>query len=181
MKKALDTLQRIQIGVGAVMLTIFLLAVVIQMGSRYLGLVATWTEDVSMYSFIWAAFMGAGAMVQILSNTFQHIFNIVNTIFSVIHEKKHFAFTSISDSIKNPKAKAALEIVIALVMLTFSVLMLVYGIQITKQFWNYKWTSIPSFNRGPVWMCVPICGGTSAIYLLGQLADSIKIIAKGEK
>ncbi len=160
MKKALDTLQRIQIGVGAVMLTIFLLAVVIQMGSRYLGLVATWTEDVSMYSFIWAAFMGAGAMV---------------------HEKKHFAFTSISDSIKKPKAKAALEIVIALVMLTFSVLMLVYGIQITKRFWNYKWTSIPSFNRGPVWMCVPICGGTSAIYLLGQLADSIKIIAKGEK
>lgn len=160
MKKALDTLQRIQIGIGAIMLAIFLFAVVIQMASRYLGLVATWTEDVSMYSFIWAAFMGAGAMV---------------------HEKKHFAFTSISDSIKNPRAKAALEIVIATVMLTFSVLMLVYGIQITKQFWNYKWTSIPSFNRGPVWMCVPICGGTSAIYLLGQLADSIKIIGKGEK
>lgn len=160
MKKALDTLQRIQIGIGAIMLAIFLFAVVIQMASRYLGLVATWTEDVSMYSFIWAAFMGAGAMV---------------------HEKKHFAFTSISDSIKNPRAKAALEIVIAIVMLTFSVLMLVYGIQITKQFWNYKWTSIPSFNRGPVWMCVPLCGGTSAIYLLGQLADSIHTIRKGEK
>lgn len=160
MKKALDLLQKIQIAVGGVMLAIFLVTVVIQMFSRYLGMVATWTEDVSMYSFIWASFMGAGAMV---------------------HVRQHFAFTSISDSIKNQKAKDILSIVITLVMMAFSVLMLYYGIQITIQFWNYRWTSIPAFIRGPVWMCVPICGATSAIYLLGQLVGTIKNFGKEEK
>ena len=50
-----------------------------------MGIAATWTEDVSMYSFIWAVFMGAGAMV---------------------YEKRHFAFTSISDMMKNDKIKS---------------------------------------------------------------------------
>lgn len=63
MKKAISMLQQIQIAVGGFFLMIFLLTVVYQMLSRYLGIAATWTEDVSMYSFIWAVFMGAGAMV----------------------------------------------------------------------------------------------------------------------
>ena len=63
MKKFVDTLQKIQIAVGGVLLLIFLATVVYQITCRYLGIVAMWTEDVSMYSFIWAVFMGAGAMV----------------------------------------------------------------------------------------------------------------------
>ena len=63
MKKAIQILEKVQIGVGAAFLFLFLLTVVVQMLSRYLGIAATWTEDVSMYSFIWAVFMGAGAMV----------------------------------------------------------------------------------------------------------------------
>ena len=85
MKKAIDWLQKIQIAVGGFFLCVFLLTVVYQMFSRYLGIAATWTEDVSMYSFIWAVFMGAGAMV---------------------YEKRHFAFTSISDMMKNDKIKS---------------------------------------------------------------------------
>ena len=159
MKKALDTLQKIQIAVGGIMLAVFLVTVVFQMFSRYAGIAATWTEDVSMYSFIWAAFMGAGAMV---------------------HAKQHFAFTSISDSVKNPKIKSFLSIIIALIMLVFSLLMLYYGVLITKQFWNYRWNTIPSFYRGPVWMCVPICGATSSLYLVGQLVDAVKGFGKEE-
>ena len=63
MKKFVDTLQKIQIAVGGVLLLIFLATVVYQITCRYLGIAAMWTEDVSMYSFIWAVFMGAGAMV----------------------------------------------------------------------------------------------------------------------
>lgn len=58
MKKAIEWMQKIQIAVGGFFLCIFLLTVVFQMLSRYIGIAATWTEDVSMYSFIWAVFMG---------------------------------------------------------------------------------------------------------------------------
>lgn len=158
MNKALGYLQKVQIIAGGIFLGIFLGSVVIQMACRYLGIAAVWTEDVSMYAFIWAAFMGAAAMV---------------------YEKQHFAFTSISDKLKNEKAKLILSIVIALIMLTVSVLMFYYGCRITKQFWNYRWVSIQSFKRGPTWLCIPVCGATSTLYLLGQIAESVKRLMKG--
>lgn len=158
MKKAITKLQQIQVAVGGFFLLIFLLTVVYQMLSRYLGIAATWTEDVSMYSFIWAVFMGAGAMVL---------------------ERKHFAFTSVSDMMKNEKAKRVLSIIISLIMLVFAVLMVYYGIKLTKQFWNYTWVNIPSFKRGPTWLCLPICGATSCIYLAELIAEDISALVKG--
>ena len=50
--KALGYLQKVQILAGGIFLAIFLFTVVYQILSRYLGIVATWTEEVSMYSFI---------------------------------------------------------------------------------------------------------------------------------
>lgn len=158
MRKAIDWLAKIQIAVGAIFLFIFMMTVVIQMGCRYTGVAATWTEDVSMYSFIWAVFMGAGAMV---------------------HEKRHFAFTSVSDMLKEGTAKRILSIVICIIMLIFAFLMLKYGITVTKQFWNYTWNNIPSFKRGPTWMCLPICGATSCIYLIEEIIDSLLALGKG--
>ena len=46
MKKAIEWMQKIQIAVGGFFLCIFLLTVVFQMLSRYIGIAATWTEDV---------------------------------------------------------------------------------------------------------------------------------------
>lgn len=158
MKKALSDLQKLQIAVGGIFLCIFLGSVVIQMGCRYVGVAAIWTEDVSMYSFIWAAFMGAAAMV---------------------YEKQHFAFTSVSDKLTNEKAKKILGIVISLIMLTVSVLMFCYGCKVTKQFWNYRWVSIPDFKRGPTWLCLPVCGATSTLYLLGQIVEDVKGLKGG--
>lgn len=158
MKKIIDTMQKIQIAIGAIFLFIFLVAVVIQMICRYAGIPAMWTEDVSMYSFIWAVFMGAGAMV---------------------HADAHFAFTSVSDAIKSKKAKILLHMFISAVMLVFAVLMVKYGVQVTKQFWNYKWINIPQLNRGPTWMCLPLCGLTSSIYLVWHIIEDIGKLAKG--
>lgn len=158
MKKAIAMLQKVQIAIGGFFLCIFLLTVVFQMMSRYLGIAATWTEDVSMYSFIWAVFMGAGAMV---------------------YEKRHFAFTSISDMMKDEKKKSILAIIISLVMLVFAVLMAYYGFLVTKQFWNYTWVNIPKFKRGPTWLCLPLCGITSTIYLINQIVEEIGTLAKG--
>ena len=131
MKKAIEWMQKIQIAVGGFFLCIFLLTVVFQMLSRYIGIAATWTEDVSMYSFIWAVFMGA------------------------------------------------LAIIISLVMLVFAVLMAYYGYKLTQKFWNYTWTNIPSFKRGPTWTCLPICGVTSTIYLIAQIIEEIGALMKG--
>ena len=158
MNKVLGYLQKLQIAAGGVFLTIFLCSVVIQMGCRYVGVAAIWTEDVSMYSFIWAVFMGAGAMV---------------------HEKAHFAFTSISDLLKNPKLKSILAIIISIIMLIFAVLMVYYGVMVTKQFWNYTWVNIPSMKRGPTWLCLPLCGVTSTIYLVNQIVEEIGNVVKG--
>ncbi|MDO4961999.1 MAG: TRAP transporter small permease subunit [Eubacteriales bacterium] len=158
MKKAIDMLAKIQIAVGGLFLAIFLLTVVYQMLSRYLGIAATWTEDVSMYSFIWATFMGAGAMV---------------------HDQRHFAFTSVTDMLKNKRAKSIIQLIIDIVMIIFAILMIKYGVAVTKQFWNYTWNNIPSFKRGPTWMCLPICGITSTIYLAELIVEEIKIIVKG--
>lgn len=158
MKKVLDTLEKIQILVAAVFLFIFLISVVTQIVTRYMGISATWTEDVSMYSFIWAVFMGAATQV---------------------YERKHFAFTSLADMMKNEKAKSILSIIISLLMLFFSVLMVYYGWQVTKQFWNYTWVNIPSFKRGPTWLCLPLCGLTSAIYLVYHIITDIQNLGKG--
>lgn len=160
MKKAIEMLQKTQIAIGGLFLLIFLLTVVFQMFSRYAGIAATWTEDVSMYSFIWAVFMGAGAMV---------------------YEKRHFAFTSIGDVMKNKKAKAFLSIIISIVMLIFSILMIYYGWKVTKQFWNYTWVNIQQFKRGPTWLCLPICGVTSSIYLVYHIITDAGYILKGDK
>ena len=111
-----------------------------------------------MYSFIWAVFMGGAAMVL---------------------EKKHFAFTSISDMMKNEKLKSILSIIISVVMLFFAVLMVYYGIMVTKQFWNYTWVNIPSFKRGPTWLCLPICGVTSCIYLVELILEDLDALKKG--
>ena len=160
MKKAIEMMQKIQVAIGGFFLCIFLLTVVFQMLSRYIGIAATWTEDVSMYSFIWAVFMGAGAMV---------------------YERRHFAFTSISDMLKNESLKRVLALGIAMIMLIFSLLMFYYGCKITMQFWNYRWVSLPALKRGPTWLCIPVCGATSALYLLGQIAEDIKALTNGGK
>ena len=158
MKRAIDFLQKIQIAIGGFFLLVFLATVVVQMACRYMGVTAMWTEDVSMYSFIWAVFTGAGAMV---------------------HSKAHFAFTTLSDALKDARQKSILQIIINTVMLVFSVLMVKYGIDAAKQFWNFKWITIPTLNRGPTWLCIPFCGVTSCIYLLWSIYEEIQKLKKG--
>lgn len=160
MKRILDKMQKIQIAAGGVFLFIFLIAVVMQMACRYLGIAAMWTEDVSMYSFIWAVFTGAGAMV---------------------HSDAHFAFASVSETIKNPRRKTMLHIFISAVMLCFAVLMTYYGVLVTKQFWNYKWINIPSLKRGPTWLCLPLCGATASVYLIGHIIEDVQKLMNGGK
>jgi TRAP-type C4-dicarboxylate transport system permease small subunit len=158
MKKAVDFLQKLQLAVGTLFLSIFLITVVLQVSSRYLGKATTWTEEVAMYSFIWSVFMGASAMV---------------------YEKRHFAFTSLSEGLKSERLQSILSILISAIMLIFAVLMLKYGFEVTKQFWNYRWISLPNLTRGVTWMCLPICGATSIIYLVTLMVEDFQKLVKG--
>ena len=155
MKKIIDAMQKLQIAIGGLFLLVFLVTVIYQIICRYMGIAAMWTEDVSMYSFIWAVFMGAGAMV---------------------HSNAHFAFTSLMDSMKNERKKILLQIVINIIVLVFCV---IYGYTAAKQFWNFRWINIPSMKRGPTWLCIPICGATSAIYLLYGISEQLGKLIKG--
>ncbi|MDR3341639.1 MAG: TRAP transporter small permease subunit [Treponema sp.] len=158
MKKIIALLQKLQIVAGGIFLTIFLLSVVTQIFARYLGIAVTWTEDVSLYAFIWAVFMGASAMV---------------------YERRHFAFTSLSDSIKSRSKKLLISLCISLAMLIFGVLMLYYGVRISRQFWNYRWVTIGAFKRGPVWLCLPIAGATIGLYTVYHIVNDVGLFCKG--
>ena len=160
MRKAIDLLQKFEVILGSIMLGIFLFAVTAQMFTRYAGVTALWTEDVSMYSFICSVFLGAAAMIR---------------------DDRHFAFTAIGDKITDPKKKAILNIVIYIIIAAFCVAMLYYGTLLTKKFWNYKWVSIPSFKRGPTWLCVPFSAFTMLVFLAEKLYDSFMILSKGGK
>ncbi|MDR2797951.1 MAG: TRAP transporter small permease subunit [Treponema sp.] len=159
MKKAIEILQKIQIVTGGIFLAIFLVAVLIQIFSRYLEITVTWTEDVTSYAFIWAVFMGASAMV---------------------FERRHFAFTSLSDRLNSPLKKLLLSLVISFIILIFSFCMVYYGIKIAIQFWNYHWINIVVLKRGPVWLCLPVAGGASVIYCVYHMVNDIGIYKKGD-
>ena len=86
--------------------------------------------------------------------------------------------------LKNPRTVKMLSIVISVLMLIFCILMAVYGVKLTKQFWHYTWVNIPKFKRGVTWICVPLAGITSTIYLLDSIAADLaflKNFKEGEK
>lgn len=158
MRKIASFVQRIQLGLGMLFLTIFLVAVLIQIFTRYLRIAVIWTDDVAMYAFAWAVFMGGAAMV---------------------FPKKHFAFEFLSLSLTGKK-KEILGIIISLLMMIFTIAMFIYGNQAVRVFWNHNWISIPAMKMGYTWLCVPIAGATMSLYLISHIVDHISVlIGKG--
>lgn len=157
MKKIIKNIQKVQLAIGVICISIFFIAIVVQVFCRYTGVTVTWTGEVSTYSFIWSVFMGAGAMT---------------------YEKKHFAFGSLGDKLIGRK-KEMLNIFISLVVMLFSAAILYYGIIITMKFWNYTWIDIPNIKMGYTWLCVPILGLTSIIYCIDHIKEYYENIKEG--
>ncbi|MDF0726340.1 TRAP transporter small permease subunit [Cytobacillus sp. S13-E01] len=145
-------LERIQLTVGVISLTIFFIAIIIQITSRYLGISVIWTEEVANYSFIWAVFMGAAVMV---------------------NKREHFNFDFLAQKLTGKK-KIYLRIFNDLVLLMFNFAIFFYGIQAVTNFWNYNWVSLPFLKMGYVWISLPIMAITMFIYSLSHLLTSIK-------
>ena len=157
LKVIAKNIQRIQLVLGVACISIFFITIIIQVVCRYTGITVIWTGEVSTYTFIWSVFMGAGVMT---------------------YENKHFAFTSFSDKLSG-KSRDVLKIIIYVIMLSFSLAILYYGIRITNKFWNYRWLSIPEIKAGYSWLCVPILGGSCVIYCLNYIVEHVKNIRNG--
>lgn len=156
MKTVVKVVQRIQLALGTLFLSIFLVAVLIQIITRYVGIPVIWTDDVAMYSFAWSVFMGGGAMIL---------------------PHRHFAFTFLAEKLHGPR-RHLLGIVIAVFMMVFTVAMFFYGMQAVRVFWNHRWISISTMKMGYTWMCVPITGATGTLYLISHILDEISALRR---
>ncbi|WP_378938907.1 TRAP transporter small permease [Metabacillus herbersteinensis] len=150
-------MEKTQMTIGVITLSIFLIAIIIQIVSRHMGIAIIWTEEVANYSFIWSVFMGASVMV---------------------YQREHFSFDFLTIKLTGKK-RAILMIVIDTFVLLFSVAILYYGTEATQTFWNYNWVALPEMKMGYVWISLPIMGFTMAVYTISHLFNSFKELKRG--
>ncbi|MGJ9382672.1 C4-dicarboxylate ABC transporter permease [Salipaludibacillus neizhouensis] len=152
MKKIVKLLEKVQLSIGVIMLSIFFLAVIIQVATRYLGVSVIWTGEVANYSFIWSIFMGTAVM---------------------INRKEHFKFDLLYKKLTG-KMRSSLSIFNDSILFLFSLAILFYGVAATDNFWNYNWVSLPFMKMGYVWLSVPVMGLTMMIYLASHIIYDMK-------
>jgi TRAP-type C4-dicarboxylate transport system permease small subunit len=157
MRSLANALERVQIFVGTIAISIFLITVIIQIGARFAKVAVMWAQDVSVYSFVWAVFMGASVAV---------------------NSEQHFAFDSLREKLKG-RWKTAHAILILLLMLIFTLALSKYGIDVTRRFWNYQWVNLPNMKMGYVWITLPITGITMSFYIFAHLFENIYKLIKG--
>lgn len=156
MQKYINYIEKIQITLGAVFLVVFVLTTLIQVSTRYLGISAIWTEEVSVNSFIWSMFLGAAVMTR---------------------KKQHFSFDLLSSRLSKAHSHS-LTVLQNIVLIMFCILGFIYSSEITNVFWNSRWITIPFLKQGYVWLILPIMFASMIIYLLedtiANLSDLLK-------
>lgn len=151
MWKLTNYMERIQLTLGAAFLVIFVATTLIQVITRYLGISAIWTEEISVNAFIWSMFLGAAVMTR---------------------KKQHFSFNFLNDRI-SPRNLALLFILQDVIMLAFCIVVFIYSCEITNTFWNSRWITIPSLKQGWVWLILPIMFISMGIYLLEDTINQV--------
>lgn len=151
-------LEKAQLYLGTVFLAIFVVTIIIQVLCRYLRIMVIWTEEVANFSFVWAVFLGASAMVS---------------------QQAHFRFTTLLDKLKG-RSQAALKIVIDLFMLAFSVALMVFGWRIAMRFWNNALVVMTWMKKGVVYLILPISGASMSVYNIAHLVSHIRALRDRE-
>jgi len=147
-------LEKIQMTVGVLFLSLFFITILIQIATRYLGISVIWTEEVANYSFIWAIFMGASVMV---------------------NRKEHFSFDYFSRKLEGKK-RAVLLVVIDSIILLFALSLAFYGLQAVTTFWDYNWLAFPSLKMGYIWISIPVMGVTMSIYSINHIIKNVALL-----
>ena len=154
MKNIIDKLEKFQLMLGIICLSGYLVCTLLQIFCRYFDISIPWTEEISNYFFIWAVFMGASIMLRV--------------------ENGHFSLTVLKDKLQSKgRSTKILEIIIASFLLLFSVLVFVYGIELTLQFKNWRLSSLPAIHQWVVWLCMPVAGFTTSVYSLEKLVKAM--------
>lgn len=150
MKKAADFLERIQCIFSMILFITFLICIVIQILTRYVPFIKiTWTEEISVYTFIWAILMGASVM---------------------LHRNEHFAFEFFRSRVTGVN-RLVVETVIYGIIFAFSLYVAYCGLQLTKQFWNWTLTSLTWISQRYVWSALIVAGLTMAFYAASNLIE----------
>ncbi|TNH07597.1 TRAP transporter small permease [Testudinibacter sp. TR-2022] len=157
MRKLTDYLEKIQLSLGTLFLVVFVITTLLQVGTRYSGISATWTEEVSVNAFIWSMLLGAAVMAK---------------------RKQHFSFNLLNGQLSTQK-KPILIILQDLIIIVFCAFCFVYSSEITNTFWNSRWVTIPSLKQGYVWLILPITFISIAIYLIEDLIKQVIALKTG--
>lgn len=152
MNKFIRILDKTQSIIGISFLVIFFAVIIIQITARYMGISLIWTVELASNTFIWATFMGAAVMV---------------------NRREHFNFDFILRKVKG-KTKVLINFINDVILILFNFGIFFYGLQVTQNFWDYTWTSLPSLKMGYVWISIPIMGATMILYSLSHLINHIK-------
>lgn len=151
-------LEKFQMALGVIFLSIFFIAILVQIVTRYIGVSVIWTEEVANYSFIWAIFMGAAVMV---------------------NRREHFSFDFLTQKLKGKKRASLLTVIDAIVAI-FAFFITLYGYEAVTTFWNYNWLSLPELKMGYIWIAIPVMGVTMLIYSLNHIFNHIKVLLNKE-
>lgn len=152
MKRAVDVIENVQIAVGCTTLCIFIVMVAYQVISRFTATTAFFTEEISTTAFIWTAFMGSPVMLR---------------------RYEHYRFTGIAEQLKG-KAFWVNECICLCILLVISILMTVHGVRLSMMFRTWKFSSMSHVSRIWLWLCLPISGATSLIYVIESFIKFLK-------
>lgn len=158
-RKFVTSIVHLQEIFGTILLAIFFIAILIQIIARYSGIAILWTEELANYTFIWAVFMGASAMV---------------------FHRAHFSFTFFKDRFRGVSG-AYYNVFISCILLCFTLPMIFYGAQIVDIFWHYNWITLPDVQMGYTWLCIPIMGATMSLYIIFHIITDLRAAAAVNK
>lgn len=152
MKRVVDVIEKVQIAVGCTTLCVFIVMVAYQVISRFTATTAFFTEEISTTAFIWTAFMGSPVMLR---------------------RYEHYRFTGVAEHLKG-KAFWINEFICLCILLVISILMTTHGIRLTMMFRTWKFSSMSQVSRIWLWLCLPISGATSLIYVIESFIKFLK-------
>lgn len=156
MKKYIEIMAKCQKAFGAALLAACLFFIALQIFSGYVEIEVPWAKRMAVSAMIWGVFTESGALV---------------------YDRAHFAFRGFSGRIKNERIAAAWDILVSFVKMIFSLLAIYYGVKLSA---GAEAGTVNEFlNRGHIWMCLPLFGITSLIYLFCQTACDISRLKKG--
>lgn len=117
-----------------------------------LNMPLSWTEEISRHIMIWMAFIST-------SVAYRH--------------GAHLSIDLLATSI-NPKARLVLRIFFLLIIISFLIFMVKYGIELTQKTVNQNSSSL-QYSMSYVYLAVPISGIIMIIFSIEKIIDLLKI------